>query len=152
MFGIEKITDVNPDILNKFEATFAKWRYETIARVMKSLLFLRRLCQCYMKQMWFNNPQDAEEIKAVLDACSDSFLWSFMQVAYKEVFAPMEGQRHWGMVCPCANHKADRREGKKVICFQASRRIHEVPEFIDKNTARFFGEGRQNHQGGVRGQ
>ena len=130
---------VNPKLLRSFTASFAKWRYEAIAHAMWCLNKLRFVCEVCMLRIWFNHVQDQEEMNRVFDACADAFLWRFMAVAEREVFGKCEGQRRWGMVCPC--HQKERHEGQKNIdCWYNSRRLHQAWEFtwlrIQEHTAR----------------
>ena len=67
--------DFFPGLLKHFSVSMAKWRYETITAAMGALLPLRPLCEGLLKQEWFANAKDKEELKAVFDACSDKAFW-----------------------------------------------------------------------------
>ena len=116
---------------SKFRATFAKWRYETIALAMCELLRLRRICQRHIRVEWFSNPQDGEQLQGVLHACTDEWLWRFMEASYRECFSEIESSRHWGMVCTHEACQQKRRDGAKhVPCFGNSRRLDEAWQFV----------------------
>ena len=115
--------------LISFTASFAHWRYETITHVFGDLLRMRVLCQKYMLQAWFANAQDRPLMERAFDAFTDDKLWTFMAVGYREVFKPVESDRHWGMVCKC--HEQDRREGKKgIVCYWNSRKLPWAADYV----------------------
>ena len=106
--GVEKL-------LRFFTASFAKWRYETIADVLKQLVKFRDICENKLNVAMFSNAQDPEFIRAVFEACADKQLWRWIAAAEKFIFGPLEALRRWGMVCDCEDHVAERIAGKKHI-------------------------------------
>ena len=123
--------DLTP--LNSFTPTLIKWRYECIDSVTEKLAELRPLLQGKVTRAWFQNPQDGELVNHFIDGCGSPFFGVYVTHASREVFHPTELQRHWGMVCGCAEHIQDRAEGKSTKhCWRNSRRLREVAEFADK--------------------
>ena len=122
-------------LLKSFTAGVAKWRFETIVETFRQLLLLRRLSQEFVREELFANIQDRNLLQAVVNACRDPFLWSFIACSYNNVFQSVEGVRHWGMVCPCCKDKRD-QGGKHIQCQRNSRRLKEVPKFIADEVAR----------------
>ena len=100
-----------------FNASFAKWRYETVPHVQSQLLPRRELCQRFLDFALFAQAQDKEGIKAWMRACRDEEFWQWTAATYPHLFAPLEQARHWGMVCECPDHVAERvrTHGKKLI-------------------------------------
>ena len=124
--------DFDLHLLDHFRAQIAKWRYETIPATMQALLPLRVLCEKHIQAEWFANAQDKEFLKSVMDACKDAFLWHFMEASYREVFAPAERDRRFGMICNCEEHLRERREDHKkhIACWRNGRRLDEAFEYI----------------------
>jgi len=115
----------------EFSAGFLKWRYETIADVVKQLLPLRHMCQTMLRPELFPNVQDRELLKSVCNACKDEFCFGNGAQPYGgKVILPIEGIRHWSLVCNCPHHVKERHE-KKVQhhCVRASTRLDEVLTF-----------------------
>ena len=103
---------------------------------LKALSGYRNLCENHVRREWFQNPQDAHQLETVLQACSDPELWRWITAARREVFSPLEGGRHWGMVCPC--HETERHNGEKAIhCIYNSCRPHQAWDFIEKQAQQF---------------
>ena len=123
---------IDPNIL-EFSAGFLKWRYETIAEVIKQLLPLRHMCQTMLRPELFPNIQDKELLKPVCNACADEFVWKWCAAVGGKVIVPIEGIRHWSLVCNCPHHVKEHHE-KKVQhhCMRASRRLDEVLTFTTK--------------------
>ena len=123
--------DFVPDRLQHFSAQVAKWRYETIPATMKVLLPLRPLCEKYVREEWFADVKDKESLKEFFDACHDPFLWKFMDATYREVFEPTEADRHFGMICNCAEHVRQRHEDrvKHISCWRNGRRFAEAASY-----------------------
>ena len=120
--------------LRFFSAGFAKWRYETLARVLEQLAPLRPICEHYIEGGMFPSFKDGELLQSVLRSCQDQELWRFIVFAHAWVFAPLEKLRRWGLVCEC--HAAERKAGVRNIgCKWASRRLRnawtEVSKVID---------------------
>ena len=98
-----------------FTATFAKWRYETLADVTRQLLRLRHLCEHELDPALFSAAQDPEFIREVFAACKDPFFWKWIKAAEKLLFRPIEELRRWGMVCDCPEHIEGRQNGAKHV-------------------------------------
>ena len=136
MLQRQHVPDAELAVLQRFGATMAKWRYQTIALSMEELRGYRTIAERHMTEAWFSNAQDRESLKAVFDACRDESLWRFLEVAHRECFGKMELCRHWGMVCNHAGCKQLRDQGQKhVACFSNSRRLDEAWEFVETKTA-----------------
>jgi len=148
---VQKAMEENPPAdfdlhtLDRFSAQIAKWRYETVPATMAALLPLRVLCQKYLRQEWFQNAQDRQSLKAVFDACGDEFLWKFMEHSYREVFAPTERDRHFGMICNCTEHLRQRREDrvKHIPCWRNGRRLGEAAQYVKDTAAARLARSRQ---------
>jgi len=122
-------TDVT--CLKSFSASLAHWRYETMAEVLEDLDPLTDICENHLAPELFANPQDRALVNAVLVNCRDTYLWSFIGAARREIFSPTEGMRHWGMVCGCPEHVKDRQDGNKHIrCDLNGRRLAGAWPFI----------------------
>ena len=107
--------DVDLKALDNTCRTMAKWRYETIDQAMSDLLCLRIVCEKHVCADWFADAQDREQLKEVLDACSDHQLWRFMAVAKKGSVRPDGGGASLGYgVCPRKVQGALRRREKNI--------------------------------------
>ena len=121
--------------LLSFNASFAKWRYETITVVLECLLHLRQICEEDLCLEWFTNPQDRAFINRVVVACKDKPLWRLLSATHRFIFKPLEQHRRWGMVCGCPEHIQQRREHRKVSCSKDGRRLGEAwPKVTDMIT------------------
>ena len=126
-------TYTNTAPLRTFESSFIKWRYETIARVIRELLHLRTICEHHIKEVMFTDVQDKETLKKVLNACKDKGLWKWLGTAGKKSVLRCEGVRRWCMVCNCPAHIIKRRATKRPVkCDRSSRRLGELLDFINK--------------------
>ena len=104
--------------LRHFSAGFAKWRYETVAEVLRQLVGLLEVCAMLRYEM-FAGAQDLEFIRDVLKACADQGFWRWAKASSREVFTPLESMRRWGMICDCVEHVALRNEkgpGHHIDC------------------------------------
>jgi len=132
---------VHVKAVEEFACNIAKWRYETVEHSMAELLQVRTTCQRFIRAEWFSNPQDREQLKAVLDACGDEWLWRFIAVTHKQCFQPIELSRHWGMVCNHPECKDKRDAGQKhVPCWGNSRRLAEAVDFVTGQAAAWKAE------------
>ena len=103
--------------LKNFTASFAKWRYETVAEVLMQLLNVREVSELPLPTELFAKPQDPDEMATVMAACRDKPFWRWASANYKKIFRDLELLRRWGMVCECPAHRAARKAsgGKKFI-------------------------------------
>lgn len=103
-------------LLRSFNASFAKWRYETVVEALSQLLARRAICGLITNDL-FLHVQDKEELKAVLAACADREFWDWAATSHPELFKELETLRRWGMVCDCEAHLEERRlaSGKLFI-------------------------------------
>ena len=121
--------------LNHFTASLTKWRYETVDDVLEQLTKARLLLAGKVRAECFINPQDRVMIDNFIIACNAAWLWTYIQHAGVEVFHPTELSRHWGMVCPCPEHRDARHEGRRhEECWRISRRLREVSDFSVQQT------------------
>ncbi len=77
--------------------------YETVAVVLSELHRLRTICRTGIAEggeQIFPQVQDKELFKAVLDACRNEELWSFISAAGREVFGPLEDSEAWLQLRP----------------------------------------------------
>jgi hypothetical protein len=131
---IRKLKDVYPDVVTLlkggFKASFIKWRYETLFKVVEALLKLRFLCQNHLihaAALFGDNNQDKELMDDFQNACRWVDLWVWMKVFFARELEPLEGTRRWGLVCACC--KPLRDLGRKSLrCPQSSRRLHQARE------------------------
>lgn len=65
-------TDVDTTLLDHFEGSIAKWRYETIPLCMQALLRLRDICENHMQEVWFQHAQDKPFVQSVFRAAKDT--------------------------------------------------------------------------------
>ena len=113
-----------------FTATFAKWRYETLAEVMSQLLQLRRFHEeCFSPEL-FPHSQDAALLEGALVASRARPFWRWMSATYKYIIWSLEQSRHWGMVCSCCRQKRELRRNPK--CPRASRRLPDAGAHIEE--------------------
>jgi len=122
-----------PGLLESFTANFAKWRYEAIVDVLTQLNRLRRVATMVREEM-FANTQEKETVQQAINAFRDARFWQWCSVLLEQVFKPLEGWRHWGMVCPCCGDKR-RANQKKITCSMKSRRLHQAWDFLQKRIA-----------------
>lgn len=130
-------------LLRCFTASFAKWRYETLAVVMEALLKLRTFCQTRASRCVFNNPQEKELIDEAMSACSCVALWAWMSVVYKFVVQPLEVTRRWSLVCPCCEEERSSTGARvKSKCVRAGRRLKSATAFLDHVCIEFLDKAR----------
>ena len=80
----------------------------------------------------------------MFEGCRDADLWTFVDVSYTEVWDRAETDRHWGMVCTCAEHVADRLRGvKHISCCWNSKRLDEAWDHIQESCEAWRGRARQ---------
>jgi len=117
--------------LRSFTASFAKWRYETIADVTESLSKVRIFAETVVVPEMFNHAQDREKVKSAIDRCRDAKLQKFISVSYRFLWKPLEHGRRWGMTCECAEHVQARIDGTKLItCPRNGRKLRWAWDFI----------------------
>ena len=80
-------------------------------------------------------------IDAFFEGCRDEWFWKWVTVTQKEIWSEAESDRHWGMICTCPNHVADRARGvKHIVCPYNGRRLDgafdHVVEACDKRRTR----------------
>jgi len=118
--------------LAHFDASFLKWRYETLAHATQSLRPLRAISNL-LRREFFNDPQDKEEIKKVIAAGTNAKLWRFIECAGTQVLERIDGLRRWSLVCPCEPCRKLRHEKKRhIACDRNSRRLHQVWKHVKK--------------------
>ena len=116
-------------ILASFNASFAKWRYETLAQVMETLLAYSDICRMLPRiQDSFKRLHDPQSFKLVLEACGWPELWAFLNVWSECILKPLEEARRWGLVCSCCSPV--NRLAKNAKRPQASRRLAEARDRI----------------------
>jgi hypothetical protein len=118
-------------LLANFTATFAKWRYETLANVCRQLNRLRVLCEEHFVEGIFENVQDKSLLDNVIVACRNKGLWKWISMGDKILFGPLENIRRWGMVCNCCVEKRRAARGF-VFCEWSSRRLRDAWGFIQE--------------------
>ena len=94
-------------LFEHFQATIAKWRYETIPICMRALDRWRHVLYDLLQEAWFENTQDKEFLKSVFKAAKDREMWIFISACLRYIFWPCEEHRRWGMTCLCTQHIAD---------------------------------------------
>jgi len=123
------------DVLKRFTANLAKWRYQTLFIVFVALDRLRQICEGEYRQEWFANAQEKETLATVWQACSNPKLWKFICCALREVYTPIEHGRRWGMVCTCPEHVAMRLAGTKhITCYYNGRRLSEAWDYVNETS------------------
>jgi len=117
--------------LDHFQASFLKWRFETLAVAVQELVPLREVCG-HLREEQFPDIQDKVELRKVVAAAGDQRLWRWICGPGRRVLVRIEGIRHWSMVCGCPEHVRERREhpGRSLHCVRNGRRIHEVRKFV----------------------
>ena len=144
---IDQIKADRPQVkteLLSFQASFAKWRYETIYKVMAALLRLRELCQSVLAvrlMLIFATSQEADLMLNVVIVCRDEGVWTHVYVFFTYVIQPLEMARRWGLVCLCCGEL--RRGGQQVDCVYNSRRLHEARLFIAELVRKLNLQGRE---------
>ena len=137
--------EFNASLLDNFTASFAKWRFETLADVTWQLYKIFGVFQ-HLRKEWFHAVQDRENFQAVLDACNDNELSGFIRHFGQEVLQPLELFRRWGMVCPCCRHLRHAEEAriKKTACPNGnkSRRLREAALFVQESTDKLLNDAR----------
>ena len=106
---------VDTSVAKTFSASFAKWRYETVAHVCSSLAAVRQISERVVALELFNNPQDRNVVEAGVKGCRDAKLQSWIAATDKHLWHHLEGIRRWGMTCSCPHHIQQRLEGAKHI-------------------------------------
>ena len=114
-------------------AKLPNWRYETVAASFSDLLKYRDLNR-HVRFDWFANTKEPETVRKAFMAMHNDEWWAFLFATSREIFNPSERARHWGMVCECPEHQAQRMAaGDKSIhiaCWWNSRRSSKGEEFI----------------------
>jgi len=117
--------------LKSFRASFAKWRYETIAAVTKELARVRVYAENVVEVELFQHAQDREKVTKAIGRCKDKKLQIFTEVTEKLLWGPLEAARRWGMTCECEQHVRDRKDGMHHIsCPRNGRKLGVAWDFI----------------------
>ena len=135
--------EVDGTIFDHFRATFAKWRYETIALGMRVLLIYREVHEVHLQPWMFQQAQDKNFINEVMAASKDKNLWVFLASTDRHCMWDCELSRRWGLTCLCDDHVRRRHDGEKHIeCFWNSRKLHVAEKFCtdEKTKVRALGE------------
>ena len=104
--------------------TFAKWRYETLASSMRSLLEVREFLEHHMDANLFKNTQEPRIIQSTMEACHCPAFWRWMQAMFTYVLWPLEKLRRWGLKCDCCDElRAEKPKTWKPNCARAGRRL-----------------------------
>ena len=115
-------------LMKTLTASFAKWRYETLAHCFEQLQPLRLLCQQYMTGDVFGNVQELDTLLTFLAACADPLFWAWIECGHKFLFGVLEHLRRWGLVCDC--HRQERQARKRFTCAKLGRRLRDAPAQI----------------------
>jgi len=131
--------------LEHLSCSLAKWRYETIAATTAILVRFRVLFQRHIRAEWFSKAQDKEQLRKMLHAADDEFLWKFLAVSSREVWGPVEKDRHWGMICRCPAHVRDRVELriKHISCWLNGRNLRGAWTYIKGRADAYLERSRQ---------
>ena len=79
----------------------------------------------------------------VFEACREPELWIFIEVYYVNIFEPLEGARHWGLVCKCHVELRAENPGRRCKCVYNSRRLPEARTFVQELWQSFRDKGRR---------
>ena len=82
-----------------FSASFAHWRFETVARAFRKLLELQPLAP-YFSASLYGRVQHTGLLAEVVEALGSPELWSQL-VALNRTIALLEEARQWGDACSC---------------------------------------------------
>jgi len=122
--------DTSP--LKSFGASFAKWRYETIAAVTKALSKVRPFAETIVVPEMFIHAQDREKVHKATTRCRDSKLQKFISVTYSLLWKPLESGRRWGMTCECKEHVESRQAGTlHISCPRNGRKLRWAWDFVN---------------------
>jgi len=117
--------DIAP--LEHFEASFIKWRYQSVAVAIDELLLLRQICEDHFVEELFNDVKDKASLRKAVEAAKDKAFWRWLAVPGKRVVGRLERFRRWGMICSCTECNRTRKETKKPVeCDRNSRRMDEM--------------------------
>lgn len=120
-------------LLERFRATFIKWRYETIAVALSELSRLKYLCETYLKDVEYvfgDGFQDKQLLQDVKSTCKWKELWAFVSAFHKKVTWPLDRSRRWGLMCTCHAHEREVDQIKHFKCDRNSRRLPEARQFL----------------------
>jgi hypothetical protein len=127
----------NTTCLKTFEASFAKWRYETLATVIEELLPYRDICENRIAKEMFPDVQDRKAMDKALTACKIPWLWRWIAGPGVQVVVRANGFRKWAMVCGHAECQQLRHEHSKPLnCIMNSRRLPEVWDWVTKEAVK----------------
>ena len=108
-----------------------KWRYETIAVVLKALDPLRGICENELKPEWFANTQERQTMVDMFEACADHRFWKWVTASRREIWKPAEDDRRRSIVCTCTAHVQARLDGvKHISCYWNGRRLPEAFQYV----------------------
>ena len=92
--ALKDVPGVDGTLFDHFQATFAKWRYETIALTMHVLLKFREVHETHLQPFMFEHVQDRNTINNVMATSKDNTFWVFVASCDKYVMF-IFGQTHF---------------------------------------------------------
>ena len=108
--------------VRSFSASFAKWRWATLQRVLVDVLAIQPGLHFFSRDLSAST-KDATNLSLVLEAIASQSFWLRCKLMLRFI-DPMERCRVWGSGCPC--HTADLLEGHQIVCVAKGRRLREV--------------------------
>eukprot|EP00959_Pyramimonas_sp_CCMP1952_P471917 9499194-Pyramimonas_sp.AAC.1 len=114
-------------VLDRWSASFAKWRYRTVRTVVEQVVKLRRFCQEMFQTQIMGDVKDQSTLQTVGDICNDVFFWKWVS-AFRQLACKFDNLRSWGSGCAC--HAEELKRGRRVICGKLGRRLHEAPSYV----------------------
>ena len=132
-----QLLDSQKELLQKFSASFARWRWSTLTTACADVWGLEFLRDHWPKlhREAFSNAKDATNAEAVNTAFTSDEFWKQLWFL-KGLAKSVEDRRMWGAGCPC--HGAELRQGKRVQCIHKGRRLPEAREFIKASSEQFL--------------
>jgi hypothetical protein len=116
------------ELEKNFKASFANWRWETIAQAFMEIRRVGRLGLQYFDSDIFGKVQDTELLRSVDAVFSDhEFIHWVSVLAFPLQLA--ECARLWGTWCSC--HDFQDLDDRKAACPLRGRRLHEAAAYLD---------------------
>lgn len=122
--------------LKRFNASFARWRYETVDKVLRALHAIREYCENIFSSEILGSVQDASELRKVYNCCKNKPLWRWISAMHLLWSFMVDQWRNWGRGCRC--HEEQRSKGQHVVCEMKTRRLREAASFIEEAEKDFF--------------
>lgn len=118
------------EVKQNFEASFAAWRWETIAVAFLEIRMLRWVCESFFDAAVFGKLEDETLLRTVSAAFSDHEFMMWIEILSVPLGIAEEA-RLWGTWCACHDIHSEAERHAAQACEMKSRRLHQARAYIN---------------------